>query len=125
MASLTRRISSAASRAGQRALGQALGEALPFDETHREIMLAFVLANLEDRHDPRMVQVGGRLGLGMESLDVVVVGKLAGQDHLERDGAIEAHLPGPEHDAHAAAGDLADDLVVAEIADVRGCAGLG
>ena len=70
-----------------------------------------------------MVEVGRRLGLGVEALDVGLVGELAGEDHLERDGAVEAHLPGPEDDAHAAAGDLADDLVVAEVADVRWCGG--
>ena len=83
-------------------------------------MLALVLADLVDRHDPRMVEVGGRLGLGVEALDVGVVGELAGEDHLERDGAVEAHLPGLEDDAHAAAGELADDLVVAEVADAGG-----
>ena len=120
MASLTRRISSAASRGRQRSLGQALGEALPLDEAHREIMLAVVLADLEDRHDPRMVEVGGGLGLGVEAFDVGLVGELAGEDHLERDGPVEAHLPGLEHDPHSAAGDLADDLVVAEVADAGG-----
>ena len=80
-------------------------------------MLALVLADLVDRHDARMVEVGGRLGLGVEPLDVGLVGELAGEDHLERDGPVEAHLPGLEDDAHAAAGDLADDLVVAEVAD--------
>ena len=104
----------------QRAVGQALGEALPLDEAHREVMLALVLADLVDRHDARMVEVGGRLGLGVEPLDVGLVGELAGEDHLERDGPVEAHLPGLEDDAHAAAGDLADDLVVAEVADADG-----
>ena len=79
-------------------------------------MLALVLPDLEDRHDPRMVEVGGGLGLGVEPLDVVLIGKLAGQDHLEGDGAVEADLPGLEDDAHAAAGDLTVDLVVAEVA---------
>ena len=101
----------------QRAVGQPLGEALPLDEAHREVMLALVLADLVDRHDARVVEVGRGLGLGVEALDVGVVGELAGQDHLQGDGAVEAHLPGLEDDAHAAAGDLADDLVVAEVAD--------
>ena len=82
-------------------------------------MLALVLPNLEDRHDPRMVQVGGRLGLGSETLDVGVVRKLAGQNHFEGDGAVQTHLPCPEHDTHSAAGDLANNLVITEITDVR------
>ena len=90
-------------------------------------MLALVLADLVDRHDARMVEVGGGLGLGVEPPDVGLVGELAGEDHLERDGPVEADLPGLEDDAHAAAGDLADDLVVAEVADAdrRGGIGLG
>ena len=40
----------------------------------------------------------------------------AGADHLERDGAIEAPLSRQEDNSHAAAGNFADDLVVAEIA---------
>ena len=79
-------------------------------------MLAFVLADLVDRHDPGMIEVGRRLGLDVEPPDVGLVGELAGEDHLERHRPIQADLPGLEHDAHAAAGDLADDLVVAEIA---------
>ena len=63
-----------------------------------------------------MVEVGGRLGLGVEALHVGVGGQLAGQDHLEGDDAIEADLPGLVDDAHAAAGDLLQQLVVAEIA---------
>ena len=50
-------------------------------------------------------------------LHVGVVGELPGEDHLERDFAVEAYLPGLEDHAHAAARDLADDLVVAEVAD--------
>ena len=83
-------------------------------------MLALVLADLVDRHDARMVEVGRRLGLGVEPLDVGLVGELAGEDHLERDGPVEADLPRLEDDAHAAAGELADDLVVAEVADAGG-----
>ena len=105
---------------GQRTVGKALGEALPLDETHLKVMLALVLANLVDRHDAGMVEVGGRLGLAVEPLDVGLIGELAGEDHLECDGPVEADLPGLEDDPHAAAGDLADDLVVAEVADAGG-----
>ena len=63
-------------------------------------------ADLVDRHDAGMVEVGGGLGLDVEPLDIGFGGKLAGEDHLERDRAIEAHLPGLEDDAHAASGDF-------------------
>ena len=83
-------------------------------------MLALVLADLVDGHDARMIEVGGGLGLGVETFDVGFVGELAGEDHLERDGPVQADLARLEDDAHAAAGDLADDLVVAEVADPGG-----
>ena len=81
-------------------------------------MLPLVLADLEDRHDRRMVEVGGGLCLGVEALDVGVIRELTGQDHLQRDLAIEASLPRLEINAHAAAGELADNLIVAEVANV-------
>ncbi len=99
---------------GQGALGQFMGQAPAFDETHREVVLSFMLADLVDRHDPGMIQAGGRLGFRVESPDLDIVGELTGKDHLERDGPVEAHLPGMEDHAHAAPGDLAQDLVVAE-----------
>ena len=120
IASATFTISSAASRGGSGPSARRWREALPLDEAHAEVMLALVLADLVDRHDAGMVEVGGGLGLGVEPLDVGLVGELAGEDHLERDGPIQADLPGLEDDAHAAAGDLADDLVVAEVADAGG-----
>ena len=76
-----------------------------------------MLADLVDRHDAGMVEVGGGLGLEVEALDLVVAGELAGEDHLERDGPVQADLPGPVDHPHAAAGDLAEQLVIAEVAD--------
>ena len=43
--------------------------------------------------------------------------ELAGQDHLQGHDAVEADLPGLVDDAHAAAGDLLQQLVIAEVAD--------
>ena len=102
---------------GERAVDQALGEALALDEAHAEVVLALVLADLEDRHDAGVVEIAGGLGLEVEPQDVGLVGELAGEDHLQGHEPIEAHLPGLEDDAHAAPRDLADDLVVAEVAD--------
>ena len=83
-------------------------------------MLALMLTHLEDRDDPRVVEVGGRLGLDVEAFDIGLGGELAGEDHLQRDGAVEANLPRPVDDAHAAPGDLLEQLVVAEVADGLG-----
>ena len=75
----------------------------------------------------RMVEIGRGLGLDVEPPDVGVGGEPAGKDHLQRDEAVQADLPGLVDDAHAAAGDLAHHLVIAEVADVGGlgCAGCG
>ena len=42
---------------------QPLGEAAALDQLHREVAEALVLADLVDRHDVRVVEVGDRLGL--------------------------------------------------------------
>ena len=65
-----------------------------------------------------MVEVGRRLRFVLEALHVQRRRQLAGQDHLQRHDAVEADLPRLEHDAHAAARDLLQDLVVAEVAHV-------
>ena len=80
-------------------------------------MLAVVLADLVDRHDAGVVEQGDRLGLVPEPAQLVVAGEHAGPDHLQGDGPVEADLPGLVDDAHAAAAQLAPDLVVAEVAD--------
>ena len=99
---------------GRVALGDRLGQARPLDEPHAEVVLPVSLANFVDGHDRGMVEAGGSLGLGTETANLGVVGELTGQDHLEGDHAIQAELPCLEHHAHATAGDLAKDLIVAE-----------
>ncbi len=98
----------------QRPAGQPLGQAIPFDEAHRVVMTALVLAELENRHDARMLQLGGGRGLGVEAFDVLRAGETAAEDHLQGHHAVEPDLAGLEDDAHAAASDLLDQLVVAE-----------
>jgi len=49
--------------------------------------------------------------------DVDLGGQLPGEDHLEGDQSVQADLARPGDDAHGAAGDFADQLVVAEVAD--------
>jgi hypothetical protein len=103
----------------QSAIRNPPGEAAALDQFHREVVPALVLADLVDRDDVRVVEAGGRLGLGLEALDVTGRRELAGEDHLQGDGTVEAHLPRPVHDAHAAAGDDFQQFVVADVADRR------
>jgi len=76
--------------------------------------LAALFPDLVDGHDVRVVQTGGRLGLGAEALNVRRGGQLAGEDHFEGDQTVEAHLPGFEDHAHAAPAEDAEDLIAAE-----------
>src|ERR1051325_785313 len=77
-------------------------------------MLLLMDANFVDGHDIRMIQMRRSLGFGVKTLDVGGARKLARENHLEGDDAVEADLPRLEDDAHAAACDLRENLVIAE-----------
>ena len=87
---------------------------LRFHECHREIVLPLVLANLEHRNDPGVIEVGGGSGFGAESFNRCGRSQFAGEDHLQCDDAIEFGLPGFVNDPHAAASDHFDQLVLAK-----------
>jgi hypothetical protein len=78
-----------------------------------------VLANLEDRDDPWMVEPGGRLGLCMEAAYFFLVGELSSQDQLQGHDSIQTDLPCFEDHPHSAAGDLVKELIIAEAAQMR------
>ena len=84
-----------------------------------------MLSHLIDGRDVRMIEAGGRLGLHAEAAQLVGRGTLSGKNHLERHDAVQADLPGPVNDPHAAAGDLIEQFVVAQegVVDVDGPAG--
>ena len=101
----------------QRPLGQPGGQALTVDVAHREVVLSLVLADLENRHDVGMVEQGRRLRLGMKAIVVGFRGQLSGENHFHRDDAVERNLAGLVDHAHAAAGDLVHELIIAQVAD--------
>ncbi len=100
--------------------GEPASQAASFHELQGEVGLVVDLANVVDGDDVGMVQLGGGLGLDAEAAQGRARGGLPGQDHLEGHLAVEAHLPGPVDDAHAAAGDLAEQFVVAKALPSRG-----
>ena len=51
-----------------------LGQAAAFDELHAEVLLALVLADLVDRHDPGVVEQRDGLGLVLKSARFGVIG---------------------------------------------------
>ena len=101
----------------QRPILDNVGKALAFDVIHREVVSTVVLAYLVDGNDVGMLEVGCRLGLVAKPLDVGLTGQFPRKDHLQGDNPVEAYLPSPVDDAHAATNDLFDNLVVAEISD--------
>ena len=78
-------------------------------------MLALMLANFVDGHDVGVIELGGGLSLGLEPLHVSGRGQLSGQDHLEGNQPLQLDLPRLVHHAHAAACDLLQQLVFAEV----------
>ena len=55
--------------------------------------------------------------LAAEALHLLLAGQLTGEDHLEGHDPVERHVSGLVDDPHAAAGDLLQQLVIAEEAD--------
>ena len=89
-------------------------EAVALDEAHREVVLPRVFAHFVDRHDAGMIELGRGLGFGAEPLNLPRRRQPAGQDHLQGDEAVERLLPRLEDDAHAALGNLPDQLIIPE-----------
>ena len=117
--------SRAASRGGRGAV-EPVGQAPAADELHLEVGEAGVLVDVEDLDDVGVLELGDGLGLGQEPGGGLGAGVLAGQDHLQGDGAVESDLAGLVDDAHAAAAEFAQDLVARECRVVtqggsRGC----
>src|SRR5258706_15258887 len=88
-------------------------------------MLAIALAELIDRHDAGMIELGRRRSLGMKALDFILGSQVPAEDHFQGDQAVELLVPGLVDLAHAATGDAREQLVVAKHARQRaGAAGL-
>ena len=66
-------------------------------------------------HDVDVSKTGGGLGLTLESLAFVGSGKVTGQQHLDGDRAVEALIPRPIHNTHAAPAQLVLHVVTAEM----------
>ena len=81
-----------------------------------QIRTAVVDAVLEHLDDVRMLQAGNGLGLVPEALSLVAGRRFLRADHLQGDKAVERRLPRLVHHAHAAAAQLGQDLVFADLA---------
>ena len=95
---------------GHGLLGQPLGKAAAFGEFEREIRSIVVLADGVDGDDVRMTQPGDGVGLGLESLDLVLSRELSLGNRLDRHDAAKLLVAGLVDDAHAASTQLAEKL---------------
>ena len=90
------------------------GEVAAVDEAHGDEQRAVLLAGLVDGHDVRMLERRRHARLALEALAELRVGGELGDDDLQRDAPTEPPIGGEVDDAHAAAPDLALDVVGAE-----------
>jgi hypothetical protein len=89
-------------RQRQRPLGEAVGERLPLEQLHHQVIGAVVVADVVKRADVRVVEVGDRACLALETgADFRVRGEV-GRQHLDRDVTTQAGIPGAVDLAHAA-----------------------
>ena len=68
-----------------------------------------------------MVKAGGGIGFGAEAPGRFLPRKMREEHHFQSDDAVEAAMTGAINDTHAAAGDLFQQLVLAQR---NGCPGL-
>ena len=86
--------------------GQQVGQRHALDEVADEVGGAVVLADLVDRDDRRMAQLGGAAGLAQESIQLLAARRPAGAGDLEGDDAIQLRVAGLEDRAEGARSDL-------------------
>jgi hypothetical protein len=88
---------------------------LPLNELHGVITGVAVLADVKNRYDVGVVQLGGGPRLAAEALQGVTVTGDTGREQLESHAPAQRHLLGLVDDAHAASGNLAQDAVVTHL----------
>ena len=78
-------------------------------ELHHVVVVAVLAANFEDRDDVLVVEFGGALGLGVEALDVLGVGRDVVVQKLDGDDAVGIVLARLPDGGHAAPSEEADE----------------
>jgi hypothetical protein len=87
-------------------------QGLALDVFHRQVHLAVVLADLEHRDHVGVTQARQRHRLATQHVPRAARPRVA--QHLDRDHAIERGVPGREHQAHAAAADRPQHVVLGD-----------
>ncbi len=109
----------------KRPLADLLRQVAAADEFHREKRPALGLANFVNLHDIGVLQPGDRFRLHAKAGLLGGVGVAAGQDHLDRDHALERDLTRLINDTHAPTPQLRQHLVPRHDVQHRPCAGFG
>ena len=76
----------------QRFAPNELIELSAFDELHAVKAGAVVFADIVDRHDPRVLQTGGRLGFAAETFQMRLARPMSQPDNLQRHEPVQAFL---------------------------------
>src|SRR5262249_22221043 len=94
-------------------------ERATLDKPHAEEVLTFNFTDIVDGDNVRVIELRRGFGLGSEALDLYLTGKLAGENHLQSNNAIEAYLAGAINDAHSALGNFIEQLVIVETTQAK------
>lgn len=104
----------------KRSLLQSVGQRLAFDQLHYQKVGAVVMADVEERADVRVVELGDRPGLALEPrLELGIRGEAGGED-LDRDVALQTGVPGAPDLSHTPRAEGRDDLVGTKAETWRG-----
>ncbi len=98
----------------ERALLEPLGERLAIEVLHDQICRAVLFADVVQRADVRVVELGNRARFTIEALAETRVGGERVRQDLDRDGAVETGIAGLVDLAHTAGTDRALNLVGTE-----------
>ena len=99
---------------GHRLFPRHFSQAAAFDQLHGEVRLAFVLADLVDGNDVGMLETGRGLSFMAKSFYERFAGKLASEEHFERDHSVQTELVRAINHAHATTRDFGDEFIVAQ-----------
>src|SRR5437899_3558873 len=77
-------------------------------------MLPLMFAHAIDRHDVGMMETRNCFGFGLETLYELAAGKLPKKQNFNRHNPVERTLPRAIYNAHAAAGQFFEQLIIAK-----------
>ncbi len=99
---------------GQRLISDHFRQRAAWDQVHRKVLLTFVLADIVDSDNIRMLETGGGDRFGSKTLHGTLTVELGERQQLHRNQAIQVELSGLIDHAHASFAKLLQQLVIAE-----------